>query len=273
MRIEKWYLDSVTPEGAGVIAYTARFNLGPFALRCSEVLDWQAGGPSACSRVAFGGPLPTTAPDKVRWTNSAMQIEGEWLSGQSAIPPVVLHKGPAGQIRWSCLRPAAQTMVRIGPGRRDGLGYAERLALDVSPGKIPIGELRWGRFIAAEHSCVWIRWQGPVQRNWCFHNGLPVEAVMPDIHLLTWPGHRLQLDHGIVLRNGRIADTAFKGMGLLRWFLPSSLRNLQEIKWCSPGILTNADDRQHHGWSIHEVVVFPSAHEPALPARSLRSLR
>ncbi len=273
MRIEKWYLDSVTPDGAGVVAYTARVGLGPFALRCSEALVWRAGGPSACSRIAFGGPLPTTALNEVRWQNSALQFEGEWLSGQSGIPTVILYEQPAGKISWTCLRPAAQTIVRIGGDRRDGLGYAEHLVLNLPPGKLPIGELRWGRFIAAEHSCVWIRWQGPVQRNWCYHNGRLVEGVMPDLHLLTWPGHQLQLDHGIVLRSGRVAETAFKGSGPLRWFLPASVRNLREIKWCSRGILTSADGRQHCGWSIHEVVVFPCAREPGIPLRSLRRLR
>ena len=273
MRIEKWYLDSVTPDGAGVVAYTARVNFGPFALQCSEVLEWPSGGPSAGSRVALGGPLPTAAPDEIRWQNRALHFEGKWQPGQSGIPPVALYEQPAGGISWTCLCSAGQTTVKIGGDRRDGLGYAERLVLNLSPGRLPIGELRWGRFIAAEHSFIWIRWQGPVQGNWCFHDGRRVEAEMPDLHLLTWPGHQLRLDHGIVIRSGRIAETAFKGAGLLRWLLPASVRNLQEIKWCSPGILTSADGRQHHGWSIHEVVVFPSAREPALPQRSLRRLR
>ena len=273
MQIDKWYLDSVTADGAGVVAYTARVAFGPFALRCSEVLAWPAEGPATCSRLVFGGAPPVAAPGEVRWEQRALQIEGRWLSGQNGIPSLVLYEQPAGQIRWTCLRPAAQTTVSIGGDRRDGLGYAERLVLDISPGRLPIGELRWGRFIAAEHSCVWIRWLGPTGRNWCFHNGAPVDAAMPDLQLLTWPGHRLQLEPGIVLRRGRIAETAFKGAGPLRWLLPGAVRNLEEIKWCSRGILTDADGRQHAGWAIHEVVVFPCAREPALPPRSRSRLR
>ncbi len=220
-----------------------------------------------------GGPAPVVEPDKIRWKNHALQIEGEWLAGLNGIPAVILHEQPAGRISWSCLRPAALTLVSSGVGRCDGLGYAERLVLDLPPGKLPIAELRWGRFISTEQSLVWIRWLGPVERNWCYHDGRQVDAAMPDLQRLTWPGHQLQLDHGIVLRGGRLAETAFPGAGPLCRLLPASVRNLQEVKWCSRGVLTGADGRQHHGWSIHEVVTFPRAREPQFPPRAQQRLR
>jgi hypothetical protein len=256
MRIEKWYLDSVTPDGAGIIAYAARAYLGPFSAAFSEGLEWRAGNPLVRGRTVPGGRLPTAAPDEIRWANRTLGIEGRWRSGLHPMPSLVLHEEPAGRIEWTCFRPAASTTVRVGRENRNGLGYAERLILTLPPRKLPIRELRWGRFIAAEQSCVWIRWQGSVDRNWCFHNGGLVEAAMPDLHLLTWPAHQLHLDPGILLRTGCIADTALKGTGPLRWLLPASLRNLQETKWCSRGVLTDSAGREHEGWAIHEVAIF-----------------
>lgn len=256
MRIEKWYLDSVTPDGAGLIAYAARVDLGPFSAGFSEGLEWRAGNPAVRSRTRLGGLLPSTRDNEIKWGNRKLGIEGRWQAGAAALPTVILHEEPAGRIEWTCLRPAATTMVRVGREHRNGLGYAERLVLTLPPRKLPIRELRWGRFIAAEQSCVWIRWQGPVDRNWCFYLGGAVEAMMPDLHLLTWPGHRLQLETGIVLRTGRLADTVFAGAGPLRWLLPARVRNLQETKWCSRGVLTDAGGRRHEGWAIHEVAIF-----------------
>jgi hypothetical protein len=256
MRIEKWYLDSVTPDGAGLIAYAARVVLGPLSAAVSEGLEWRAGIPSVRSRTVLGGRLPTVNANEVMWENRRLGIEGRWQSGATTLPTVILHDEPAGKIEWTCLHPAAATTVNVGREHRNGRGYAERLVLTLPPRKLPIRELRWGRFIAAEQSCIWIRWEGPVVRNWCFHNGALVEAEMPDLHLLTWPAHQLHLEPGIVLRTGRVADTAFRGTGPLGWLLPPRVRNLQETKWCSRGVLTDGSGRRHEGWTIHEVAVF-----------------
>jgi hypothetical protein len=257
MQIEKWYLDVVSPEGSGVIGYFARVRLGPLTLRCAESLQWRAGDPAAQSRIAFGGNPPTAVCDGVRWNSPAVGVEGRWRSRVPAIPTMVLHREPAGRVEWTCFCPAAEATVKIGRDRWEGSGYAERLVMTLPPARLPIRELRWGRFISGEEHCIWIRWRGPIGRRWCVSNGRPVEAAMPDSHELAWSGHRLQLEPGAILRNGCIADTALKGAGFLGWLLPASVRKLHETKWCSRGMLTDGHGREHRGWAIHEVAVFP----------------
>jgi hypothetical protein len=257
MQIEKWYLDVVTPEGPGMIGYAARVRLGPLALRCSEILQWHAGDPAAQSRTLLGGTLPTAVSDGVRWHSPTVAVEGRWRSQGNAISTMVLHEEPAGRVEWTCFCPAAEATVKIGRDRWDGFGYAERLVMTLPPARLPIRELRWGRFISGEQHCVWIRWRGPVERSWCVHNGRPADAVMPDLHKLAWNGHRLQLEPGTTLRTGRIAGTALKGAGLLAWLLPASVRDLHETKWCGRGVLTDGHGREHRGWAIHESAVFP----------------
>jgi hypothetical protein len=257
MQIEKWYLDVVTPEGSGMIGYFARVSLGPLRLRCTETVQWRAGDLAAQSRIVLGGTLPTAGSDGVRWHSPAASVEGRWRSRVNAIPTMVLHKEAAGRVEWTCFCPAAETTVKIGRDQWEGSGYAERLVMTLPPARLPIRELRWGRFISGEEHCVWIRWRGPVVRRWCVHNGRSVAAAMPDLHELAWKGHRLQLDHGTTLRTGCVAETALKGAGLLGWLLPASVRNLQETKWCSRGVLTDGHGGKHRGWAIHEVAVFP----------------
>ncbi len=257
MRVEKWYLDCVADDGTGMIGYAARVSWGPLAVRCSETLHWRAGDLVARCRIALGGRLPVSSPDGVAWSSPALQARGRWRPPGYEMPPAILHEEAAGRIEWNCLCPAAPAAVGVNGDHFEGFGYAERLVMTLPADRLPMRELRWGRFISRDESCVWIRWRGPVERNWCYHNGQAVDAVMPDFHQLEWSGHRLKLSRGTTLRTGRIADTAFNEAGLLRRLLPAAVLDLEETKWCSPGVLIDAHGRDHAGWAIHEVAIFP----------------
>jgi len=147
--------------------------------------------------------------------------------------------------------------VRIGGDVWLGSGYAERLTLTLPVARLPFRELRWGRFIADTQSCLWIEWPGAAARRWFFHNGSLVDATAPDRHERAWNGHRLRLDQGTTLRTGCVLDTAFKEAGRFRWLLPRAVRGIEETKWCSAGVLTDEQGREHTGWAIHEVAHFP----------------
>ena len=257
MRVEKWYLDCVNPAGAGMIGYAARVSIGPLALRLSETLQWSATAAPVENRTVFGGALPKDCPEVVAWSNPSLAARGRWRPVAAAMRPLVLHEDATGRIEWTCRCPAAMVRTRIGPNLYEGPGYAERLVLTMRPDRLPLRELRWGRFIAETQSCIWIRWRGPVERQWFFHNGREVAAGPADPPVMDWPGHRLVLAPGRVLRSGRIADTAFGQAGWLRRLLPAAVRDLEETKWCCAGVLTDATGRTHAGWAIHEVATFP----------------
>ncbi len=257
MHVEKWYLDCVTAAGAGMIGYAARIRLGPLAVPCSETLTWRADDPARHHHTVIGGRRPTAMSEEVIWRNSALTVDGRWRRRGLAIAPLVLHAEAAGQVQWTCLCPAAQVAVTVDGEPYAGAGYAERLVMTLPPGRLPLRELRWGRFISDEQSCVWIQWRGAAERTWCFHNGQAAHATMSGLHDLAWNGHRLKLHPGALLRTGRVADTGRQHAGLLRWLLPATVRRLRETKWCSRGLLTDDHGREHAGWAIHEVALFP----------------
>jgi hypothetical protein len=61
------------------------------------------------------------------------------------------------------------------------LNYAEKLEMSVKPWKLPLAELRWGRFLSETDTIVWIDWQGEMPVNWVFYQGNPVsQAVVGD---------------------------------------------------------------------------------------------
>ena len=257
MRVEKWYLDCVTADGAGLIGYAARLGWGPLALRCSETLVWGADPRPPVNRTVLGGSLPKGSADGIEWENRAVAAAGRWSRVGAALPAMVLHEEAAGRIEWRCVCPAARVSVAVGGEPREGLGYAEQLILTLPPGRLPLRELHWGRFVGEDESCVWIRWVGAGARSWCFHRGTSVVAESRAAHELTWHGHRLRLDEVRTLRSGRVAETVFRDTPWLRRFLPVSLGEVVETKWCSRGVLSDADGKECQGWAIHEVAHFP----------------
>lgn len=257
MRIEKWYLDCVEAGGSGVIGYVARIGLGPLALRCAETLQWCAGDRAAKHRFALGGEFPRETADGIDWQCRGLDAKGQWWRRQAGMATLTLHEGSAGRIAWTCFCPAAHAAVRIRDGGWEGAGYAERLTLTLPISRLPFRELCWGRFIADAQSCIWMEWKGDVTRRWFFHNGGLVDTAAPTESEMSWSGHRLRLDPGMTLRTGRVLDTALKDAGLLRLLLPRALRGVRETKWCSRGVLTDANGREHIGWAIHEVACFP----------------
>jgi len=255
VRIEKWYLDCVNADGSGFIGYAVRVGFRGLGVNLSETLCWQAGGKPARDRIAFGGSLPVTSADGIGWSSRALGASGRWrpaLPGLAAI----LYQEKGGQIEWTCFSPAASARIDVDGRTYEGAGYVERLVITVPLSRLPIRELQWGRFISDTQSCVWIRWAGPVEQSLCYHNSRPVAAI-PEQTGLAWPGHRLQLDRRIVIRSGRVSANLARGRRWLRLLMPAAVRNIDETKWCSAGVLTDAQGIRHSGWAVHEVAIFP----------------
>jgi hypothetical protein len=239
-----------------MIGYVARMGYGPLSVRVAETMHWRPGEPAVPSRTALGGDLPRAAVENIAWSNSRLDSAGWWHPVMPALPAMILHEESAGWIEWSCCCPAARSSVSLAGHHFAGLGYAERLVMTLPAARLPLRELHWGRFITDTQSCVWVRWLGPVERSWCFHNGRPVALTAPDPRQLAWNGHRLELAGGTVLRCGRVGDSVLPDARWLRRMLPAVVRDLAETKWCSAGLLIDAQGGQHAGWAIHEVVRF-----------------
>jgi len=248
-------MDCVSADGAGFIGYAARAGFGGFGVNVSESLCWEADGEAACDRFSLGGAPPQSSAEVISWSSRTLRVSGRWSPIVPAVSVVLLERED-GRIEWSCLSPAATARVTVGARAYEGGGYVERLVMTLPIARLPIRELRWGRFISGAQSCVWIRWAGQVERSLCFHNGRPVDAAGEPAGL-AWPGHRMHLEPGTVIRSGRIGSGGARSARWVRLLLPSAVRRIEETKWCSRGFLDDAHGNRHCGWAVHEVVVFP----------------
>ena len=140
----------------------------------------------------------------------------------------------------------------------DGFGYAERLRLTIPPWRLPIRTLRWGRYVSAQRSLVWIDWTGESACRAVFLNGRPATAVrVDDDGVELAGGTRATFDRGLIVRSGTLGRTVLGAIPGLRSAAPARIFQVEECKWRSRTLVSAAGGESEEGWSIHEVVRWP----------------
>lgn len=148
--------------------------------------------------------------------------------------------------------PRAMCRVSLRDEVFDGMGYAELLEMTVAPWKLPIRELRWGRWLSENSSVTWIDWQGAFPLSLVLEDGIPSEGCVADDGVKM--GDRcLRLTTDRVIRSGTLGATVLGSLGGIGDALPPALARTHEQKWLSRGSL---EPQRLQGWAIHERVVF-----------------
>ena len=204
-------------------------------------------------------PFPEWTFPQLKWTHQALKIAGEWNSLQKSIGEKLLDDQER-TINWSCLQPLSEAKVQLGETLVEGLGYTERLDLEINPQQLPFETLRWGRFTTQETAIVWIEWRGEIPLKLVYLNGVKYENVyiseesirIHDVHL------ELKLTESLELRKGSLLDTVFKNLHWLTKRFPIKMLSTFECKWCSKGVLidNNEEKTVKSGWAIHEIVIW-----------------
>jgi hypothetical protein len=205
------------------------------------------------------GQPPTVEDNVLKWHSSALQIDGTWRSLSRPLQETVLESD-AGSIHWHCLQPRAFASVRVGKTAAiSGFGYVENVRMSIPPWRLPLQQLRWGRFLSETDELVWIDWCGPYSKQVVFYNGESVLATGITDHAvaLAASATTLSLDRGRVLREGTIVHTALAKLPGLEKILPRQILAVRECKWLSRAVLRRAGAAEAAGWAIHEVVQWP----------------
>ena len=260
LTVSKYYTDCIDAHGNIFIGYIGVVNWKNFRFDYSNYLNYDASkgvfnADYAINKHAF----PDWAPPQLKWHHDALHIEGVWHSLQNPIEET-LFEDDATSIKWSCIQPLSDAEVHLNGVQINGLGYTERLDLQLNPLHLPFDSIRWGRFAAPDTSIVWIEWQGEIPKNLVFVNDVKYENVsisdeliqIPDAHL------ELQLTESLELRKGSLLDTVFKNLQWLKQFFPLKMLTTYECKWRSKGTLIDTTHSKSiiHGWSIHEIVLW-----------------
>jgi hypothetical protein len=250
-RLSKWYLDCVSEEGTAFIGYAADLHWRGVSLHYASILTRSPDGNVRTETTLRNLPLPVFHHHVTRWRVTPFAMDAEWVGLQDPVERLLLEGD--GQIQWSCCSPMAMATVNIdGVPLLHGLGYVEFLELTVA--KIPIRELRWGRFLTGTESVVWIDWKGPLRKTVVLRNGQEIaNATVQDLAVEAGAALRLSLERSATIRSGPVSSTLSQARGLTQLF-PRSILRMDESKWLSRGTLHGSPDAR--GWAIHELVRF-----------------
>ena len=250
----KWYLDCVAENGDAVILYVADLRWNALSVHYGSLLTVLGGRIDSVSSLRGCAP-PRVQSSKIAVRLPHLDVEGTWQALRSPVQRTVFE-GEHGSVDWDCLQPMSQVdLLFRGTTRLIGRGYAECLTLSVLPWKLPMKELHWGRFLSDQDALVWIDWRGWHRQRVVFHNGkeCQVESIAESGIVFADSDARLELDRGLVLRQGRLGDTVFPGVSHLVELLPRSMLSVNECKWRSQGIM-HSSGAESSGYAIHEVV-------------------
>jgi hypothetical protein len=141
----------------------------------------------------------------------------------------------------------------------EGTGYAERLELSVRPWRLPIRELRWGRFLSGGSSLVWVDWRGSSPLSLALLDGrrVAVASVDDTSVVLDEPRARLALRASAVLRDGLLGGPVLGRVPGLSRTLPARMLKVHETRWLGSGVLELEDGTRREGNALFEVVRWP----------------
>ena len=254
--LAKWYLDCIADDGTTVIGYSARLSWKRLTLNYASYLISSPGRETETATSLFVSEFPIRRNDSIEWSCKGLDLRGSWKQRFPSIEKELL-RSPDGIIRWSCLMPGAEAWMKIGDTTVKGNGYVEFLEMTVPAWKLPIEELRWGRFVTKTDSIVWIDWKGTHPLRTVFHNGESLDCtVVDDEEIHSSRGEIvLTLDRSKVLRSGALINTALKKMPMVESILPKNVLMTDECKWLS-GSTLRQNGKETTGFTIHEVVRF-----------------
>jgi hypothetical protein len=166
---------------------------------------------------------------------------------------------PDGAVDWRCEVPAATVAVTLQDRPSlSGRGYAECLEMTLPPWRLPIDELRWGRWVSDDggRSLVWIDWKGQQPRTDVYLDGRPQAAATVADDRIQAGDVSLALSERRTLHSRSLAS-ALAGLAPVLSLLPASWRGVEDTKWISRACVNRPGTPAEQGWCIDELVRFP----------------
>lgn len=261
--LNKWFLDFVDENGGTMIFYAAKLTWHGFSASYTSWLHYEKSSGVVIRSRFSNVQMPQISDNLITWNDPKFGVAGTWESSEKMVQ-ARLFNSEEGFLDWKCYQPASQVQLRISDILLEGRGYAEQLILTAPPWKIPMDELRWGRFGADDFNIVWIELREKERQKWIWLNGAEVEnCTIEDDHLsIPEKGLDLKLDRGVVLESEQkifsVVEKLIRYIPGFNKVLPLSFLMADETKWLSKGQLYSQNNDVCNGIAIHELVNFKS---------------
>jgi hypothetical protein len=259
--LSKWFLDFVSKEGAAMIFYSAKLKWNSWS---AAYTSWLQHYPQSGINFKFrftNVQTPYIKDNTIGWNDSRFGISGTWKASADMIQARI-YDSAEGFLDWKCYQPASEVQLVVNGNIMKGTGYTEQLILTALPWKIPMDELRWGRFGSEENNMVWIEIKEKEKRRWLWLNGEKIGDCIIEDGQIRLPEKELvlNLDQSVILESEKKIFTIVEK--LLRYIpgfnkvMPLNFLMADEFKWLSNGQLKEDKKTLSTGIAIHELVNF-----------------
>jgi|SRR5687767_10807319 len=256
-KLSKWYLDCVAPDGRAVICYWASLEWGALSVNWQNASIYEPGKPEVSRSSLRQCPPPVVGGKGITWRVPELELHYQAASETQGFAARLLDTD-AGTIDWRVESPASCVTVTLGPNESiRGSGYAERMSMTVLPWRVPIDELRWGRWVSDDgrDSIVWINWKGSLPRTWVFFNGVQQEGAIVEDDRIGAEGMHLGLARERTLSSTSLMDV-LSGIPILARATPRTFAAMQQTRWCEKVSANSAPGVRRPGHAVHELVIF-----------------
>ena len=259
--LSKWFLDFTGKNGEAMIFYSAKLTWRGWSVSYTSWLHYDPGFGVHVKPRFSNVQIPQQKDKLITWSDSKFGVSGTWKSAAPMIEARI-YDSEEGFLDWKCYQPASKVQLKMNDRVLEGDGYAEQLILTVPPWKIPMDELRWGRFVSDEKNMVWIELSEKDKRHWLWLNGEKIEICILEDDQIIMPEKDLvlTLDRGVVLESEKkIFSVVGKIIRYIPGFnkvMPLSFLMADEFKWLSKGQLQTNGKILANGMAIHELVNF-----------------
>lgn len=168
--LNKWFLDFISEDGEVMIFYAAKLRWKGIEIPYTSMLNYSdKEGVSFRSRMTKV-KMPEKHNSVISWDDPKSGINGIW-TGLCPQLKARLFDSDEGFLDWNCYQPMSSVKLKIKDRVLQGTGYAEQIIMTVDPWKIPMHELRWGRFGTKSNIIVWIEVRHDTNKQWIWMNG------------------------------------------------------------------------------------------------------
>jgi len=259
--LSKWLLDFIGENGEAMIFYAAKLTWHGLSTSYTSWLRYDSvSGVKLKSRFS-NIQIPQIKDNLISWNDTKFGVSGTWESLAKTVHSRIFDS-KEGYLDWKCYQPASKVKLKLNDRILEGRGYVEQLVLTVLPWKIPMDELRWGRFGSDENLIVWIELREKEKRQWVWLNGEKIENCNVEDDCISMPEKDLvlNLDRGVLLESEKkISSVVGKVARYIPGFnkvMPLSFLMADEFKWLSKGQLQMNGKTLSSGIAIHELVNF-----------------
>lgn len=249
--LKKYYFDLIDAQGNVVILYDAHLQIFGVKIPYSAMILSQDG-----STIQRSFLSSSVCEEKGVFSSKKLNVSGRWKEIEPPLPTQKLLNQKHRQLLWNCYLPKAMVEVKMTDKIFSGLGYAEVLKMNFFPWKLPISELKWGRFLSENHCVIWIEWIGKQPLKKVFWNGKLIQDVQISDRSIVFNQLKTQLifDEPAVIKNEKLSSIAEK-YPFLRLFFGRKFLNSEEIKLKSKSTLV-IDNQREIGFSLYETVLW-----------------